>query len=125
MNQQEKFNKAWDLKKEGKFKEALDLYKELLNELIDEAGKYTRSLSGTRINTDDGRGVKIMPKLFSEVDKYLKRDVAYATILNNMGVIYAEAGDKKSAINCFKDSIKYTPDGFDYQNPKIGLKELE
>jgi tetratricopeptide (TPR) repeat protein len=65
-----------------------------------------------------------VPKLFLETDNYLKRNSAYATILNNMGVIYAEAGDKQSAINCFKESILYTPDDLSYPNPKIGLKDL-
>ncbi len=119
-----KFNKAWEYKKQKKFKEALDLYRELQNELADKAAEYARTLPETGIDTDDGKGVIIMPKLFLEADNYLKRDSHYATVLNNMGVIYAEAGDKQSAINCFKESILYTPDGLSYPNPKIGLEEL-
>jgi hypothetical protein len=76
MGAQEKFNKAWECKKQRKFKKALDLYRELQNEFIDEARKYAGTLPETRVDTDDGKGVKIMPKLFLETDNYLKRNSA-------------------------------------------------
>ncbi len=123
MDKQEKFNQAWEYKKQGNLSEALRLYKELHDELIDEAGEYARSLPGTRVDEDSTR--KIMPSLFTEAENYLKRDSVFGTILNNMGVIYADVGDIKSARKCFEESIKFTPDGFDYPNPKIGLAELE
>ena len=123
MNQQEKFNTAWDLKKQGKFVEALKLYRELHDELLDEAGEHARNIPGTRI--DEGSTRKIMPSLFTETEKYLKKNNLFCTILNNMGVIYAESGDVESAKKCFEDSIKFTPDDFDYPNPKLGIKELE
>ena len=123
MTNQEKFNKAWTLKKEGNFAEALKLYKELHDELVDEAGESAWEIPGTRIDEGDTR--KIMPSLFTETEKYLRKYNMFCTILNNMGVIYAEAGDKESARRCFEDSIKFTPEGIDYPNPKIGLKELE
>ena len=119
---QEKFNKAWALKKEDNFAGALKLYKELHDELVDEAGEYARQIPGTRI--DEGNTRKIMPSLFTETEKYLRRDNRFCTVLNNMSVIYAEVGDKESARRCFEDSIKFTPHGLDYPNPKIGLKEL-
>ncbi len=120
MNRQEKINKAWALKKEGNFTEALKLYKGLHDELVDEAGEHARQIPGTRIDEGDTR--KIMPSLFTETEKYLRKDNVFCTILNNMGVIYAEAGDKESARRCFEDSIKFTPDGTDYPNPKLDLK---
>ena len=123
MDLQEKINKAWELKKEGNFAEALKLYKELHDELVDEAGEHARQIPGTRI--DEGTTRKIMPSLFTETEKYLRKDNVFCTILNNMGVIYGETGDKVSARHCFEDSIKFTPEGVNYENPKIGLKELE
>ena len=123
MDRQERINKAWELKKVGNFAEALELYKALHDELVDEAGEHARQIPGTRIDEGDTR--KIMPSLFTETEKYLRKDNVLCTILNNMGVIYAETGDKESARRCFEDSIKFTPEGEDYPNPKIGLENLK
>lgn len=123
MDLQEKINKAWELKKEGNFADALKLYQGVHDELVDEAGQHARQIPGTRVDEGDTR--KIMPSLFTETEKYLRKDNVFCTILNNMGVIYAEAGDKESARRCFEESIKSTPEGINYPNPKTGLKELE
>lgn len=122
MNQQEKFNKAWELKKQGKLKDALGLYMSLYDELIKEASEHVGNIPGTEIT--EGKTVTMMPSFMPEAEKFLKRDKLACTILNNMGVIYAEAGDKESAKNCFEQSIELTPEGVDYPNPKTGLKEL-
>jgi tetratricopeptide (TPR) repeat protein len=123
MQIQELLNKAGEKKKEGDFVGALSLYKEALGGLTDEASEYARNVPETRI--DDGDTRTILPSLFTEVEKYLRKDNVYCTILNNMGVIYAETGDVESARHCFEDSIKFTPEGVDYPNPKAGLKELQ
>lgn len=119
---QEKFNQAWQYKKERKFSDAMELYDELYNQLIVGATKYARSFKNSEI--DEGKTRKIMPQFFNKADEYLKKDSLTCTILNNMGVIFAEVGDNKSAKKYFEESIKYTPYGIDYQNPKIGIKEL-
>ena len=123
MELQDLLNKAWKQKKTGDLAGALKLYKDACNKLVDGASEHAREIPGTRIDEGDTR--KVMPSLFTEAEKYLCRDNVYSTTLNNMGVIYAEAGDVESARQCFEDSIKFTPEGTDYQNPKIRLKELE
>ena len=123
MEQQEKFNKAWEFKKQGERVSALGLYRELYNELVDEAGEHVRQVPGTGV--DEGGTRKIMPSLFTEVEKYLKENKNFCVILNNMGVIYAEAGDKDSARRCFVDSIKFTRDNVNYPDPKIGIDNLK
>ncbi|MCG2809011.1 MAG: hypothetical protein L6275_01555, partial [Candidatus Portnoybacteria bacterium] len=90
---QEKFNKAWQYKKEGKFSDAIKLYDELYNQLIKEATEYARNFNGSQI--DEGETRKVMPQFFNKADEYLKRDDLTCTILNNMGVIFAELGDKE------------------------------
>jgi len=95
---QEKFDRAWMYKKERKYTEAIE---------------YLGGANGTF--TEDK----------SKVGEYLKGDNLACTILNNIGVIFAEVGDKKSAKKYFKESIKYKPDGIEYENPKIGLRELK
>lgn len=120
---QKKINQAWVYKNEGKPVESMKLYDELYGQLTKEAAEYARKFDGTTI--DDNRARKIMPQYFDKADEYLKRGNIACTILNNMGVILAEAGNKEAARKHFEESIKYTPDGLDYPNPKIGLKELE
>jgi len=110
---QEKFDRAWMYKKERKYTEAIELYVDLYRQLIKDAFEYLGGANGTF--TEDK----------SKVGEYLKGDNLACTILNNIGVIFAEVGDKKSAKKYFKESIKYKPDGIEYENPKIGLRELK
>ncbi len=115
-------NDARAYKKEGKFTKALELYDEVYNHLIKEAADYARSFEGPGIDNGDTR--KVMPQFFNKADEYLKRDNRACTILNNMGVIFAEIGDKETAKKYFNESIKYIPDGLNYQNPHTSLENL-
>ena len=110
---QKKFVKAWNYKKEKKFVKATELYVELYRQLIKDALEHFKGTS--KSETGDRK----------RVEEYLKGDNLACTILNNIGVIFAEIGDKKSAKKYFEESIKLTPTRLDYQNPKIGLKELK
>lgn len=110
---QKKFNRAWMYKKERKYIEAMELYVELYRQLIKDAFEYLGGANGTFAEDK------------SKVGEYLKGDNLACTILNDMGVIFAEVGDKQSARKYFEESIRYTPDGINYENPKIGLKELK
>ena len=120
---QEKLNKAWELKKKGHYIEALDLYQQVHDYLVDEAREYAQSLPGTRI--DEGNTLKIMPLFFTEAQNYLRKDKLFCTILNNMGVIYAELGKDDSAERCFEDAISFIPEGVDYPDPKINYQNLK
>lgn len=122
MNLQDLINKAWDLKKEGKLIETLDFYNKAYDILIRESVDYAKNFGGSEIN--EGKTRKVMPQFFNKADEYLKKDNVVCTILNNMGVIFAELGDKETAKKYFQESIKFTPENFDYSNPHIGLKEL-
>ncbi len=113
MDFQEKINKAWELKNDGNSSEAMSLYSELYEQLIKDAFRNTGNPTDSYLE-DEVR-----------VGNYLKGDNLACTILNNMAVILAENGEKESARKYFNESIKYTPEYLDYQNPVIGLKELE
>ena len=123
MDIQEILNKAQEHKKLGELSEALDLYNQAYDFLIKEATQSAKKTSGTTV--DEGSTRKIMPKYFVEAEKYLKNDNVVCIILNNMGVIFAELGDKKNAKKYFEESIKLTPNKLNYQNPHVGLKSLE
>ena len=109
---QEKFDNAWNMKKEGEFEEAIKLYSELYEQLIKDA---FANIGGTSESYSKDK---------SKVNNYLKGDKLACTILNNMGTILAEGGNKVDAKKYFEESIKLTPDGLNYQDPVIGLKEL-
>lgn len=110
---QQKFDSAWGLKKERKYEEAMALYSELYEQLIRDAFDYT------------GKPTESEKEDEERINNYLKGDKLACTILNNMAVILAETGNKEGAKKYFELSIKLTPDNLDYQNPIIGLKELE
>jgi hypothetical protein len=120
---QNKVNQAQKYKKEGKLVEAMGIYNQVYDHFIKEACKVARKLENTVQDTETTRTIN--PEYFSAGEKYLKRDKTVCTILNNMGVIFAELNDKENSKKYFMESIKLTPDGLDYQNPKIGLKNLE
>ena len=57
-------------------------------------------------------------------DFYREEPLSYQ-VKNNLGVCLAELGFLEEAKKAFKESIKYTPIGLDYQAPIIALKEIE
>lgn len=67
----------------------------------------------------------ILPSYYSTIYEILKSDLLYSILLNNVGTLFAEIGDGKQAIVCFKESIEFIPKSISYDDPKMGLKELE
>lgn len=110
---QQKFDSARVFKKERKYEEAMALYSELYEQLIRDAFEHT------------GKPTKSEKEDEERINNYLKGDKMACTILNNMAVILAEVGNKEGAKKYFELSITVTPSDLDYQNPIIGLKELE
>lgn len=123
MDFQEEFNKAWNLKKEGKRNEAFIIYESILTVLYKEAGDFGHRSPGAFI--DEGNTRKMTPTYFIKTKEYLTRDNLVCTVLNNMGVILAEKGNIAGAKNMFEQSIELTPPGFKYQDPKTGLANLQ
>lgn len=75
---------------------------------------------------DDKEGKRyILPAYFSAFSRALQSEIFFATIINNIGIIYAEQGDYKQARECFQESIEFTPPSVRYDNPHIGLEGLE
>ena len=110
---QEKFNNAWSMKKDGRLEEAIKLYSELYEQLIRDAFASIGGISESYSNDE------------AKVNNYLNGDKLACTILNNMGTILAEGGNKVCAKEYFKESINLRPDYLNFQDPIIGLKELE
>jgi tetratricopeptide (TPR) repeat protein len=64
-------------------------------------------------------------KINDEFNVFLKTNYLCCQIKNNLGVCRAELGDLQGAIEAFNESIKFTPDGLDYQAPITALKEIK
>jgi len=63
--------------------------------------------------------------MWARVRRHLKKNILYSTFLNNMGGCYAAMGDVVHARSCFEESIRFTPDGVNYEPPRIGLRQLD
>lgn len=96
---QEKFNDALALKEAGRLGEALDLHKELYEQLVREAEAYARILKLSDVRNG--------------IINILKSDNRTSTILNNICVILAESGDRKSAEKYFKMCFACLSDDLD------------
>jgi len=116
-------NRAVELKNEGNLMAALSCYNDAFDMLIHEANSYARQQDGSV--KDIGSVRAIMPKLFDESKKYLKSDMTAAVISNNMGTLMARLGDFDGAKKMFEQSVDLTPDNKVYDDPIIGLKEIE
>lgn len=75
------------------------------------------------IDTDKKR--LITPQYMEAVREHLLLNNMYSLLTNNMGSVYGEKNYKVEAKKWFQESIAFIPDGVNYPDPKIGLKELE
>ena len=99
-------NQARAHKKERQPKEALSCYKEAGDLLLSEARSFARNNGGV---TDVGDDRIIGGEFFGLCLDYLRQDKVYATILNNMGVLYAESGQYGDARKCFTEAVQTHP----------------
>lgn len=66
-----------------------------------------------------------LPAYFSAFYEALKSELLYSIIVNNVGSVFAEMKDQDQALKCFKESIEFIPYGTQYDDPYIGVKEIE
>jgi tetratricopeptide (TPR) repeat protein len=121
MDIQELTNKAIEFKEQGRLKEALRCYDNVLNALTQEALNYAHAKGGI---TDEDSTRKILPENLKLIKEYFKQGEDVAKILNNMGAICAELGDYELAKQYFNDAIELIPEGSNYKDPYLGLETL-
>ena len=127
MNIQDQIDKAEKLAGEGKATEALGVYSGALDHLVKESVQYAHSVpENFEETTKNGKKVKkILPQALESSKKYLKQDKSVAVISFNMGVIYAQTGERELAKEFLKQAIELTPDDEEYEDPKRALEALE
>ena len=112
----------------GNFKEALHWYsrgKEIVvNEVVDRLLKEENPDPENQINDYGEKVLYAPPEHLEKVHEHLKSDPSYAIISNNIGVCMMELGDKDPAIEQFKESIEFIPDGYNYPDPYEHLEAI-
>lgn len=115
-------------KKVGKFHNALEWYDKgaeiLCQHATDKAHEDpSKCYIDEEINGEKIR--KMLPYVLNKTKEILKSTPDYAAIKNNMGVCFAELGDVQGARDAYREAIEMTPDGYNYPNPIINLRELD
>lgn len=106
----------------GKTEQALERYNDAFNVLVEQAAAFARAETGDL--TDEAELRAIAPLLLSYSKEYLAQDLTAATILNAMGLLFAELGDYENAKQKFEESIDYIPANMDYADPVQNLEDI-
>jgi len=80
---------------------------------------------GVAIYDDKDSNRYILPAYYSSFYIDLKSNIHYSNIYNNIGVLFSEADMRSEAKKCFEESIRFIPKGVEFENPFVGLKNLE
>jgi tetratricopeptide (TPR) repeat protein len=115
--------KAFCLRSDGKITQALKMYSDAFNLLVQEAAEDAKKTEEMYENSGSER--KISQKYLEKFRSYLRQDKRASVISNNMGVLFAQTGEKASAKTFFEQAIDLTPKGEKYDDPYIGLEILK
>jgi tetratricopeptide (TPR) repeat protein len=113
---------AYCLKNDGKNEDSLKMYSEAFDILVSEATEYAKGLEEL---FEDAEKKTVSKNYLKKFNEYLKKDSRACIISNNMGVLFAQAGEAASAKIFFEQAIDLTPEGERYDDPYIGLEVLK
>jgi tetratricopeptide (TPR) repeat protein len=113
---------AYCSKNDGKNKDSLKMYSEAFDLLVAEAAEYAK---GSEAMFTDAEKKTVSKKYLEKFNEYLKKDKRACVISNNMGVLFAQTGEKASAKVFFEQAIDLTPKSEKYDDPYIGLEVLK
>ena len=115
-------------KKMGQYTLALDWYRKAeevrINVAIDEVLKERDKCFSEEIDEHGKSCLVPLPYYFEKTRSILMSDPFYATIKNNMGVCFMELGFSEKARSLFQESIEFTPDGYEFQDPHSHIRFL-
>lgn len=113
---------AVELKKHDQKEEALSAYSKAFDALVDESGIYARGKVGDSIALEDLR-LKT-PELIKYSKEYLKQDIMASSILNEMGLLFANLGEYENAKQKYNEAIELIPSDVVFDDPSTNLAEL-
>ncbi len=102
---QNKFNSAKDLRDQAEVDAALNNFNDLYDQLIMAAGDYAKTIPGTVVDFNGQK--RVTPLLFSEADKYLKRNDFVHQVLIQLSELYTIKGDKKKSEDFLAQAMKH------------------
>jgi tetratricopeptide (TPR) repeat protein len=104
---------------------ALEWYEKGINRLWESVQHKVHELPSKcyRIEADGVRTV--LPFVFSETQRLFKSNVLYSVLCNNAGICLQVLGEIAEARGRFEEAIDLTPDGYDYSDPVLNLKNLD
>lgn len=116
---------GFTLKTIGQTREAFDAYQSGANFLMEAAlAELPSRFFQTVIRPDGAKVLQVANEYFGEFRSCLRRDITFAILKNNMGQCLALMGQVEQAKSCFEEAIEFTPEGVDYDDPRIGLRDL-
>ncbi|MDP3498167.1 MAG: tetratricopeptide repeat protein [Candidatus Nitrotoga sp.] len=78
----------------------------------------------TVIRPDGAKVLQVANEYFGEFRSRLRINITFAILKNNMGQCLATMGQVEQAKSCFEEAIEFTPEGMNYDDPRIGLRAL-
>jgi tetratricopeptide (TPR) repeat protein len=113
-------------KKIGDIDKAIEVYnfavQTLMGNIMTEL--ENEGMAPTNLSPDENSAIVNMD-IFQLVPLKLKEDNLYCTLQNNIGVCHAQLGQFEQAKKAFREAITFTPNGLEYDSPKIALRQLE
>jgi tetratricopeptide (TPR) repeat protein len=113
-------------KEMGELEKALASYEVAQQILCDEAYKLAKDqgMAGSSVSPNGEKVYKLEADFMGFVENWLKRDVRYSIVMNNIGGVYLELGGREQARDAFFESIDMTPKDTSYRPPYYGLEVL-
>lgn len=114
-------------KRLGSFEAAMAAYRRAQQALVGAAHRDAREQGSIReAHTAAGeRALVVDGTHLSLVRKALQSDVMYATVMNNIGQLFVEMGDRDQARKAFLESIEFIAPGSGYRAPIDSLARLQ
>lgn len=113
----------------GEHRQALESYGIGIEKAIDQAFLLIKERSAEKLIKNawaDGKKVLLFSKeVFVGIKNYCSLDPIFAATRNNMGICFAELGDKETARAMFKEAIEFIPEGMRFTTPEKNLKILD
>ena len=114
-------------KKKDDIQKAIEIYNHaaqvLMSNIFEELKKEGQDVLDKV--PDDEKAAIVNMEVFNLVPAKLKQDNLYCILQNNLGTCYAELGQYDEARKAYSEAIAFTPDGMNYQDPIMALRQLD
>ncbi len=116
-------------KKIGNIAKALELYElaaqTKMENIFEDLKKSGHNPFKNETSSENKRITFVNNDYINLVPVKLKDDMTYCILQNNIGTCYALLGKMEDAKNAFLESIEFIPVGMKYEEPYIGLRQLD